>query len=166
VLSPAGRQVGTLPYSAEIDIIKSRNRRDIRYTETLGDILKSLLTQFRNMKRKKILLSIGLIFIFLLIMAFSPWKMGYSKFNNDCESYCEDLKNSSGLERVEYGLECQLPLDGCFQSCMGIRIGEKCSEKSKCFDSCETTCFGVGFSSCRLNVFERKINFLTSKDSE
>jgi len=119
------------------------------------------------MNKKKILFAIGLIFIFLLVIVFAPWENSYKKFNEDCESYCEDLKNSSEFFEMErYGLDCQLPLDGCFEICMGIRTGEKCSKESKCFDSCKITCFGMGFSSCRLNVFERKIDFLMGKEKE
>ena len=115
---------------------------------------------------KKLSIFIGLIIIFLLFIVFFPWKMSFNKFNKDCDNYCEDLKNATGLERTKYGLECQLPMGGCFNSCIGFKIGERCSERSKCFDSCEITCFGFGISSCAPSVFERKINFLSGNDRE
>lgn len=89
--------------------------------------------------------------------------MSYNKFNKECESYCEDLKKASGLKKATYGLECELPIGGCFSGCIGFKIGEKCSKRSKCFDSCEITCFGWGISSCAPGVFERKINFIGNK---
>jgi hypothetical protein len=115
------------------------------------------------MNKKKVLIFIGLVLTFLLVIVFFPWKTSYEKFNNDCKDYCEDLKNAPGLRRYMYGLECELPVRGCFTDCVGFKTSEKCYKTSKCFDSCEITCFGWGISSCTLNVVERKINFFSNK---
>jgi len=92
--------------------------------------------------------------------------MSYNKSKSACANYCEDLKNASGLERTRYSLECELPVGGCFSGCVGFKVGERCSERSKCFDSCETTCFGWGISSCSPSVFERKIDFFSNQSEE
>jgi hypothetical protein len=114
------------------------------------------------MSKKKIIVSISLIFIILFIVVlFSPWKMKLSKFNKDCRNYCEDIKNTP-----RYGLECKLPLGGCYDGCIGFKISEKCSKRSKCFESCEATCFGLNTSLCAPSIFERKINFLSNKNRE
>lgn len=118
------------------------------------------------MGKKRVFIIISAIFIFLLVVIFLPWKMEYNKFNKDCENYCEDLKNASGLKGVRYGLECELPLGGCFSGCFGFRLGESCSRRSKCFNSCETTCFGLGFSLCGSSIIRRKINFLSNRGGE
>jgi len=111
------------------------------------------------MNKKKIILYIGLIFIFLLLgIVLAPWEMRSNKFEKDCESYCEDIKNTP-----RYGLDCMLPAGGCFDACIGIKVGEKCSERSKCFKNCKTTCFGLNTSLCAPSVFERKINFITGE---
>lgn len=116
------------------------------------------------MNKKRLLIFIGLISIFLLVVLFSPWRMGYNKFKPDCENYCKDLQNASGLRM--YGLECELPAGGCFSRCVGFKVGERCSKRSKCFDSCEITCFGWGISSCAPSVFERKIDFFGDQSEE
>jgi len=109
------------------------------------------------MSKKKLFVTIGLAFVFLFIaVLISPWKMKFSRFNNGCESYCEDIENTP-----RYGLECRLPSGGCYDECIGFKIGERCSEKSKCFDSCEAICFGLNTSPCAPSIFERKINFLS-----
>ena len=114
------------------------------------------------MSKKRIVISISFAFIFLfIIVLFSPWKMKSSKFKNDCEDYCEDIKNTP-----RYGLECMLPLGGCYDGCVGFKVDEKCSERSKCFDSCEATCFGLNTSPCAPSIFERKINFFSNKSRE
>lgn len=114
------------------------------------------------MNKKKLILYTGLIFIFLLLGVVSaPWKMKSNKFKKDCESYCEDIKNTP-----RYGLDCTLPPGGCFDACIGLKIGEKCSERSKCFESCKATCLGLNTSPCAPGVFERKINFIIGRGDE
>ncbi len=114
------------------------------------------------MNKNKTIIFVVLIFIFLCVaVLFSPWKMKSNKFSEECESYCQDIKNTS-----RYGLECKLPAGGCYDGCIGFKISEKCSTRSKCFDSCESTCFGLNTSPCAPGVFERKINFLSSKNRE
>jgi len=114
------------------------------------------------MSKKKIIISTGSIFIFLFVVVlFSPWKMNSSEFNEDCENYCESIKNTP-----RYGLECKLPLGGCYDGCIGFKTSERCTKRSKCFDSCEAVCFGLNTSSCAPSIFERKINFLSGKNKE
>ena len=109
------------------------------------------------MNKKKIIISIGLIFIFLFILVlFSPWKMNFSQFKKDCESYCKGIEHTP-----RYGLECQLPIGGCYDGCIGFKMGGRCTKKSECFDRCEATCFGLTTSPCAPSIFERKINFLS-----
>ena len=114
------------------------------------------------MSKKRTIIVISLIFIFLFfVVMLAPWKMKSSKFRKDCESYCEGIKNTP-----RYGLECMLPLGGCYDACMGFKVGEQCSKRSKCFDHCEATCFGLNVSTCAPSIFERKINFLSGNDGE
>ena len=81
--------------------------------------------------------------------------MNFSRFNTECEDYCEQIK-----DKLEYGLTCKLPFDGCYDACIGFTLGERCFERSRCFDNCETNCFGLNASSCATNIFEGKINYL------
>ena len=114
------------------------------------------------MSKKKAILSISLVFIFLfLIVVLFPSKMKSSKFKKECESYCEDIKNTAN-----YGLECRLPPGGCYDACIGFKLGEKCSKRSKCFDSCEAICFGLNTSPCAPGIFERKINYLSGEGGD
>ena len=57
----------------------------------------------------------------------------------------------------KYGLECEVPLGNCFDVC----LSEKCSKRSKCFNNCEATCFGLSISPCALGIFKRKTNFIS-----
>jgi hypothetical protein len=107
------------------------------------------------MSKKKTIVFVSLIFVFL-VMVLSPWRMKYSKFKKECNGYCESIKNTPN-----HTLECRLPLGGCYDACIGFKLGEKCSRMSRCFDSCEAICFGLNASPCAPSIFERKINFVS-----
>ena len=114
------------------------------------------------MSKKKLVMFVSLISIFLFVVVlFSPWKMKSNRFKKDCKDYCKDIKNT-----LRYGLECMLPFGGCYDECVGFKVGEKCSERSKCFDSCEAICFGLNASPCAPGIFERKINIFSNKSRE
>ena len=107
------------------------------------------------MKKKKIIIIITAITLLLFIIVFSPWKYSSFQFKEECEDYCQEIKNDT-----RYGLECQLPLSGCYASCLGIKVNKICTSRSKCFENCDSLCFGFGSSTCAPNIIERKVNSL------
>jgi hypothetical protein len=114
------------------------------------------------MSKKNLLIFISLIFVFLFVVVlFFPWKKEGVSFREDCNEYCESIKNE-----LIYGLECKLPLGGCFRGCVGLEVDKRCSQSYKCFDRCESICFGLDVSSCGPSVFERKINYFIDKIRE
>lgn len=115
--------------------------------------------------KKFILAIIIILFLIFVAVVFAPVEFESTTFNNDerCVNYCQEYKQSSKPSLDAF--ICSPPIGGCFESCMGISVGKKCSTKSVCWENCQEKCYGLITSNCSPSALEKKIKYLYGREN-